>query len=198
MKKILAFILIISIVGVLASCGKEKATTEPKPKTCEQIEPCKIALQYATYVEQGAEDKLYKMEDRTGDNKSYDSLETAKSYIPNDFQQYKKQKIKKYGVLEYTLTKNQSYLYKFKYRIVTTLHTNSQGESKLVEELTYPLTSERRVDMIITELAVFSVTDLGLELLETAPGVSLETVQQKTQASFRVSKLFNKNNEVTT
>ena len=39
--------------------------------------------------------------------------------------------------------------------IVTTLHTNSQGESKLVEELTYPLTSERRVDMIITELAVF-------------------------------------------
>jgi 3-oxoacid CoA-transferase B subunit len=81
--------------------------------------------------------------------------------------------------------------------IVTTLHTNSQGESKLVGELTYPLTSERRVDMIITELAVFSVTDLGLELLETAPGVSLETVQQKTQASFRVSKLFNKNNEVT-
>ncbi len=51
--------------------------------------------------------------------------------------------------------------------------------------------------MIITELAVFSVTDHGLELLETAPGVSLETVQQKTQASFRVSKLFNKNNEVT-
>lgn len=81
--------------------------------------------------------------------------------------------------------------------IVTTLHTNSQGESKLVGELTYPLTSERRVDMIITELAVFSVTDHGLELLETAPGVSLETVQQKTQASFRVSKLFNKNNEVT-
>jgi len=116
MKKILAFILIISIVGVLASCEKEKATTEPKPKTCEQIEPCKTALQYATYVEQGAEDKLYEMEDHTGDNKSYDSLETAKSYIPNDFQQYKKQKIKKYGVLEYTLTKNQSYLYKFKYR----------------------------------------------------------------------------------
>lgn len=67
---------------------------------------------------------------------------------------------------------------------MTTLHTNSQGESKLVGELTYPLTSERRVDMIITELAVFSVTDLGLELLETAPGVSLETVQQKRRLLF--------------
>lgn len=81
--------------------------------------------------------------------------------------------------------------------IVTTLHTNSQGESKLVGKLTYPLTSERRVDMIITELAVFSVTDLGLELLETAPGVSLEEVKQKTQASFHVSKLFSKDNGVT-
>ena len=68
--------------------------------------------------------------------------------------------------------------------IVTTLHTNSQGESKLVRNLTYPLTSERRVDMIITELAVFSVTHLGLELLETAPGVSLEEVKQKQRLLF--------------
>lgn len=101
---------------MLASCGNDKATTEPKSKTCEQIEPCKTALQYATYLEQGAEDKAYKMENQTGENKSYDSLEIAKSYIPEDYQQYKNQKIKKYGVLQYTLIKNQSYLYKVKYR----------------------------------------------------------------------------------
>ncbi|WP_243557877.1 hypothetical protein [Priestia megaterium] len=128
MKKILAFISTIAIVGMLASCGNDEVTTEPKPKTCEQIEPCKTALQYATYAEQGADDKLYKMEDQTGEHKSYDSLEKAKRYVAEDFQQYKNQKIKKYGVLEYTLTKNQSYLYKFKYR---TFRKNENGIKEL-------------------------------------------------------------------
>ncbi|PFP32996.1 hypothetical protein COK03_26890 [Priestia megaterium] len=115
MKKILAVISIVSIVGMLASCGNKETSTEPKPKICEQIEPCKTALQYATYVEQGAEDKLYKMEDHTGEHKSYDSLEKAKRYIAEDYKQYKDQQIEKYGVLEYTLTENKSYFYKFKY-----------------------------------------------------------------------------------
>jgi len=116
MKKILTFISIISIVGVLASCGKEKANTEPKPKTCEQIEPCKTALQYATYVEQGAEDKVYKMEDQTGEHKSYDSLEEAKEDINEDYEQYQNQQIKHYGVVEYVLNPNGKYIYKFRYK----------------------------------------------------------------------------------
>jgi len=115
MKKILAFISVITVVGMLASCGNDEATTEPKPKTCEQIEPCKTALQYATYVEQGAEDKVYEMEDHTGEHESYDSLEKAKRYIAEDYKQYKNHEIEKYGVLEYMLTKNKSYFYKFKY-----------------------------------------------------------------------------------
>lgn len=115
MKKIIAFISIISITSVLASCGNKETSTEPKPKTCEQIEPCKTALQYTTYVEQGAEDKVYKMEDQTGEHQSYDSLEKAKRYIAEDYKQYKDHQIEKYGVLEYTLIKNKSYFYKFKY-----------------------------------------------------------------------------------
>ncbi|MFF2444508.1 lipoprotein [Priestia megaterium] len=116
MKKILVFVSIILIVGVLASCGKKEVTTEPKPKTCEQIESCKTALQYATYVEQGAEDKVYKMEDQTGEHKSYDSLEEAKEDINEDYEQYQNQQIKRYGVVEYVLNPNEKYIYKFRYK----------------------------------------------------------------------------------
>ncbi|MBT2259270.1 hypothetical protein [Priestia megaterium] len=132
MKKILTFISIISIVGVLASCGKEEANTDPKPKTCEQIEPCKIALQYATYVEQGADDKLYKMEDQAGEHKSYDSLEKAKRYIAEDYEKYKNQKIKNYGALEYVLSPNEKYIYKFRYKDFRTeeLKNTTVGISK--------------------------------------------------------------------
>jgi 3-oxoacid CoA-transferase/3-oxoacid CoA-transferase subunit B len=81
--------------------------------------------------------------------------------------------------------------------IVTTMHTNNQGKSKIVEDLTYPLTSERIVDLIITDLAVFAVKADGLHLIELSPGVSLEEVQQKTDASFHIAKSLNKSKEVT-
>ena len=117
MKKILTLISIISIVGVLASCGKEKANTEPKPKTCEQVRPCKLALDYATAVEQGAELKIYEYEAKGKDGPHvYDSKEEAQESVSEDYNKYKNKKIEKYGVSEYTLIKNQSYLYKFKYR----------------------------------------------------------------------------------
>jgi len=81
--------------------------------------------------------------------------------------------------------------------IVTTTHTNNQGESKIVKELTYPLTSERIVDLIITDLAVFAVKEDGLHLIEVSPGVSLEEVQQKTDAPFHIAVSNNKSKEVT-
>jgi 3-oxoacid CoA-transferase B subunit len=81
--------------------------------------------------------------------------------------------------------------------IVTTMHTTNQGESKIVKELTYPITSERIVDLIITDLAVFSVKENGLHLIELTPGISLEEVQQKTDAPFHIAESFNKGKEVT-
>ncbi|MBV7504057.1 3-oxoacid CoA-transferase subunit B [Bacillus sp. sid0103] len=81
--------------------------------------------------------------------------------------------------------------------IVTTMHTNTQGESKIVKELTYPLTSERIVDLVITELAVFAVKEDGLHLIDLSPGISLEEVQQKTDSPFHISESFNIGNEVT-
>ncbi|MBT2729342.1 3-oxoacid CoA-transferase subunit B [Bacillus sp. ISL-75] len=81
--------------------------------------------------------------------------------------------------------------------IVTTMHTSNQGESKIVKELTYPITSERKVDLIITDLAVFTVKEDGLYLMELSPGISLEEVQQKTDAPFHIAESFNIDKEVT-
>ncbi|MED4116345.1 hypothetical protein [Priestia megaterium] len=116
MKKILAFISIILTVGVLASCENEKTSTEPKSKTCEQIETCKLALDYTTAVEKGAALKVYKYEAKgENDLHVYDSKKEAEESIPSDYRKYKNNKIEDYGVAEYTIQRKQSYLYKFKY-----------------------------------------------------------------------------------
>jgi acetate CoA/acetoacetate CoA-transferase beta subunit len=47
-----------------------------------------------------------------------------------------------------------------------------------------PLTGKGVVDVIITELAVFHVTDRGLVLIYLQPGVDVKTVTEKTEANF--------------
>ncbi|PWA08030.1 succinyl-CoA--3-ketoacid-CoA transferase [Pueribacillus theae] len=68
--------------------------------------------------------------------------------------------------------------------IVVMTHTNKDGSSKMLKECTYPITSTRSVDMIITELAVFKVVDKSLRLVELMPGVTIEEVRAKTEADF--------------
>jgi 3-oxoacid CoA-transferase B subunit len=70
--------------------------------------------------------------------------------------------------------------------IVTTTHTTKEGRPKIVKKLTYPITSKRKVDLIVTELAVFGVDSHGLVLKELAPSVTLDQVKEKTDADFRV------------
>lgn len=64
--------------------------------------------------------------------------------------------------------------------IVAMMHTNPKGESKLLSQCTLPLTGKRCVKKIVTELAVLDVTENGFLLLERAPGVSVDEIQQKT------------------
>ncbi len=64
--------------------------------------------------------------------------------------------------------------------IVAMQHTNPKGESKLLPKCTLPLTGVKCVKKIVTDLAVLDVTDEGFVLLERAPGVSVEEIQQKT------------------
>ena len=68
--------------------------------------------------------------------------------------------------------------------IVTMTHTSKDGKSKILKECTYPITSTRSVDTIITELAVFKYIDGQLHLVELMPDVTLEQVNANTEADF--------------
>jgi 3-oxoacid CoA-transferase B subunit len=68
--------------------------------------------------------------------------------------------------------------------IVATTHRDSRGGSKLVPECTYPLTARGAVDVVITELAVFDISDGELTLRELQPGVTLDEVAAATDAPF--------------
>ncbi|WP_026913591.1 CoA transferase subunit B [Christiangramia portivictoriae] len=70
--------------------------------------------------------------------------------------------------------------------IVAMMHTNKAGESKLLKRCSLPLTGVGCVTKIVTNLAVIEVTDNGFKLLETAPGVSVEDVQNATEGKLIV------------
>lgn len=64
--------------------------------------------------------------------------------------------------------------------IVAMMHTNPKGESKLLPKCTLPLTGLGCVKKVVTDLAVLNITKDGFELIETAPGVTIEEVKAKT------------------
>ncbi|MCM3766702.1 3-oxoacid CoA-transferase subunit B [Neobacillus niacini] len=72
--------------------------------------------------------------------------------------------------------------------IVAMEHTAKNGAPKILEQCRLPLTGKGVVDVIITELAVFRLTEEGLVLDELQEGVSLEMVREKTEASFQVNE----------
>ena len=80
--------------------------------------------------------------------------------------------------------------------IVTTSHTSKNGEPKFVKSCTYPITSVRKVDMIITELAVFERMNDRWVLTEIMPESSLEEIKAKTEAHFIISEKLNVNHGV--
>ena len=66
--------------------------------------------------------------------------------------------------------------------IVAMQHTNKRGESKLLSKCSLPLTGVRCVKRIVTNLAALEVTENdGFRLLERAPGVSVEEIQNATE-----------------
>jgi 3-oxoacid CoA-transferase subunit B len=66
-------------------------------------------------------------------------------------------------------------------------HT-ARDEPKLLHRCTLPLTGQGVVNMVITDLGVFTIEPSGMTLVERAPGVALEEVQAKTEASYRVAR----------
>jgi 3-oxoacid CoA-transferase subunit B len=75
-------------------------------------------------------------------------------------------------------------------RVVVVMEHEARGESKVLKRCTLPLTGSRVVDLVITDLAVFTVAKRGeeaLTLIELAPGVSLDEVRARTEADFTVA-----------
>lgn len=67
--------------------------------------------------------------------------------------------------------------------IVAMMHTNKRGASKLLKKCSLPLTGVGCVKKIVTNLAVLDVTPEGFELLERAPGVTVEEIKKATEGN---------------
>jgi 3-oxoacid CoA-transferase subunit B len=71
--------------------------------------------------------------------------------------------------------------------VVIMEHVNKHGESKIKKECTLPLTGQKVVHRLITDLAVFNFTPSGMVLIETAYGVTVTEVIERTEAKFTIS-----------
>jgi len=67
--------------------------------------------------------------------------------------------------------------------IVAMMHTNRAGESKILKQCTLPITGVNCIKKVVTNLAVLEVTKNGFKLLERAPGVSVEVIQNATEGN---------------
>src|SRR4249919_3225317 len=66
-------------------------------------------------------------------------------------------------------------------RVVVAMQHSAKGKSKIVKQCTLPLTSNRPVDLLVTELAVIGFPEGHATVLETAPGVAVEDVIANTE-----------------
>jgi len=73
--------------------------------------------------------------------------------------------------------------------VVVMEHSAKDGP-KLLKKCNLPLTGEKVVDLVVTDLAVFTIDKHGkdgMALIELADGVTLDEVKSKTEAEFRVA-----------
>ncbi|MEI6162594.1 MAG: CoA-transferase, partial [Roseococcus sp.] len=75
-------------------------------------------------------------------------------------------------------------------RVIVLMEHTAGGKPKLLKSCELPLTGQRVVDMMVTELAVFTIDrrgDAGMRLVELAPEVTLEELRAKTAADFHAN-----------
>ena len=71
-------------------------------------------------------------------------------------------------------------------RVIVSMQHTAKGASKVVKKCSLPVTSLRRIDLLVTELAVIEFRDARATLLETAPNVSVEQVLAATEAALTI------------
>ncbi|MBA4281612.1 MAG: succinyl-CoA--3-ketoacid-CoA transferase, partial [Ralstonia sp.] len=74
--------------------------------------------------------------------------------------------------------------------IAALAHTDKHGNSKILPHCTLPLTGRRCVKVIVTEHAVFDVTDAGLVLREILSHATLDDIRAMTAAPFTLAPLL--------
>jgi 3-oxoacid CoA-transferase subunit B len=73
-------------------------------------------------------------------------------------------------------------------KVVVVMEHSAKNDPKLLHRCTLPLTGAHVVDLVITDLGVFNIDRQGggMTLIELAPGVTLDEIKNKTEASYRV------------
>jgi acetate CoA/acetoacetate CoA-transferase beta subunit len=71
-------------------------------------------------------------------------------------------------------------------RVIIAMQHTAKGKPKILRQCELPLTSQRPVDLVVTDMAVIGFPEGRATLLETAPGVSVEQVIAATQAQLAV------------
>ena len=71
-------------------------------------------------------------------------------------------------------------------RVIVAMTHTAKGHPKIVKHCTLPLTSTRRVNLVVTDMAVIEPTDEGLVLKELAPGTTVAAVREATEADLIV------------
>lgn len=72
-------------------------------------------------------------------------------------------------------------------RVVVVMdHNAKDGSAKLLKECDLPLTGQGVVDLIITDLGVFTIDEKGLTLIEIAPDITVDEIRTRTEAEFAV------------
>ena len=73
--------------------------------------------------------------------------------------------------------------------VVTMLHADKTGASKVLKKCTLPLTGRKVVNRIITDLAVLDIEHDGLKLVERAPGVTVDEIVRATEAELLIEEV---------
>src|SRR3954453_6444600 len=71
-------------------------------------------------------------------------------------------------------------------RVIVSMQHTAKGKTKVVKKCTLPVTSLRRIDLLVTELAVIEFRDNRATLLETGPGVTVDQVKAATEAALTI------------